>query len=53
MHTGLEQAAQRFRDRDAVRAGDAAWTFGQLDELANAFAHHLPPRVSHRVIEWR
>ena len=41
MHRGLEQAADRYRDRDAVRAGDDRWTFGQLDERANAFAHHL------------
>jgi long-chain acyl-CoA synthetase len=41
MHRGLEQAADRYGDRDAVRAGDDRWTFGQLDERANAFAHHL------------
>jgi long-chain acyl-CoA synthetase len=41
MHHGLEQAAARFGDRDAVRAGDDRWTFGELDGLSNAFARHL------------
>jgi acyl-CoA synthetase (AMP-forming)/AMP-acid ligase II len=41
MHEGLEQAAARFGDRDAVRAGDEHWSFADLDGLANAFARHL------------
>lgn len=41
MHGGLERAADRFGDRDAVRAGDERWTFGDLDGLSNAFARHL------------
>jgi long-chain acyl-CoA synthetase len=44
MHRGLEQAADRFGDRDAVRVGDDRWTFGELDERANAFAHLLASR---------
>jgi enoyl-CoA hydratase/carnithine racemase len=41
MHRGLERAADRFGDRDAVRMGDERWSFGDLDGLANAFARHL------------
>jgi acyl-CoA synthetase (AMP-forming)/AMP-acid ligase II len=41
MHRGLEQAAARYGDRDAVRAGDDRWSFGELDGLSNAFARHL------------
>ena len=41
MHRGLEHAAARFGDRDAVLAGDERWSFGELDARANAFAHHL------------
>ncbi len=41
IHHGLEQAAQRFGDRDAVRAGDRHWSFGELDSLSNAFGRHL------------
>src|SRR5215471_11748688 len=41
MHGGLERAAERYGDRDAVRAGDDAWSFRGLDGLANAFAQHL------------
>jgi long-chain acyl-CoA synthetase len=44
MHHGLEQAAARFGDRDAVRAGDERWSFRDLDGLANAFARHLTAR---------
>ena len=44
MHHGLERAAARFGDRDAVRAGDDRWSFGELDGLANAFARHLAGR---------
>ena len=41
MHGGLERAAARLGDRVAVRAGEDAWTFAELDALSNAFAHHL------------
>ena len=41
MHGGLERAAARFGDRDAVLVGDRRWTFAELDALSNAFAHHL------------
>jgi long-chain acyl-CoA synthetase len=41
MHQGLGRAAERFGDRDAVRAGDDCWSFGDLDGLSNAFARHL------------
>src|SRR4029453_10082053 len=39
-----ERAADRFGTRDAVRVGDERWSFGDLDGLANAFAHHLVAR---------
>ena len=41
MHEGLEQAADRIGDRDAVLAGDRRHSFRQLDGWANSFAHHL------------
>jgi acyl-CoA synthetase (AMP-forming)/AMP-acid ligase II len=41
MHSGLARAAARFGDRDAVLAGDAHWSFADLDGLSNAFARHL------------
>jgi acyl-CoA synthetase (AMP-forming)/AMP-acid ligase II len=41
MHTALERAADRFGDRDFLRAGDEHWSFRELDEQANAFARHL------------
>ncbi len=41
MHRGLERAADRFGDRDAVLLGDERWSFRDLDGLANAFARHL------------
>jgi long-chain acyl-CoA synthetase len=41
MHEGLEQAAERFGSRDFVRAGDRSWSFREIDDLSNAFAHHL------------
>src|SRR5215510_8672438 len=41
MHGGLERAAARYGDRDAVLAGDERWSFRALDGLANAFTHHL------------
>jgi long-chain acyl-CoA synthetase len=44
MHGGLARAADRFGDRDAVRAGDARWSFSDLDGLSNSFAHHLSTR---------
>ncbi|MGZ4710763.1 MAG: class I adenylate-forming enzyme family protein [Acidimicrobiales bacterium] len=44
MHHALEQAADRFGDRDAVRAGDDRWSFRDLDGLSNAFADHLSGR---------
>ncbi len=46
MHHGLESAADRFGDRDFVRAGDQSWSFQELDGLANSFARHL---ADHRV----
>jgi acyl-CoA synthetase (AMP-forming)/AMP-acid ligase II len=44
MHDGLAQAARRFGDRDAVRAGDEHWSFADLDRRAHAFACHLGGR---------
>ena len=41
MHGGLERAADNLGGRDALWAGDQAWTFGDIDGLANAFARHL------------
>ena len=41
MHRGLERAADRFGERDAVRAGDEAWSFAAIEGLANAHARHL------------
>jgi acyl-CoA synthetase (AMP-forming)/AMP-acid ligase II len=41
MHHGLEGAADRFGDGDAVRAGDERWSFAELEGLSNAFARHL------------
>lgn len=41
MHRGLERAADRFDARVAMRAGDEAWSFRQLDELSNGLARHL------------
>lgn len=41
MHHALEQAADRFGDHVAVRAGDEGWTFDELEGLSNAFARHL------------
>lgn len=41
LHGGLSRAAASFGDRDAVRVGDQHWTFGELDALSIAFAHHL------------
>ena len=44
MHHGLEEAADRFGDRDFVRAGGERWSFADLDGLSNAFARHLTSR---------
>jgi acyl-CoA synthetase (AMP-forming)/AMP-acid ligase II len=41
MHGWLERAADRFGDRPALLAGDAAWSYRALDGLSNAFARHL------------
>ena len=41
MHRGLERAADRFGDRDALLAGDDRWSFNALDGLSNSFARHL------------
>jgi acyl-CoA synthetase (AMP-forming)/AMP-acid ligase II len=41
MHQGLERAAARHGDRDAVLAGDERWSFRAIDGLANAFTHHV------------
>ncbi|HEX6422843.1 MAG TPA: AMP-binding protein [Acidimicrobiales bacterium] len=46
MHRGLERAADRHGDRDAVRVDADAWSFRALDGLANAHARHL---VAHGV----
>ena len=45
MHHGLEQAADRFGDRDAVRAGDDRVVVpGARRRSSNAFARHLAGR---------
>ena len=44
MHGNLAAAADRFGERDAVRAGEAGWSFCDLDELSSAFARHLSGR---------
>jgi long-chain acyl-CoA synthetase len=44
VHGGLERAAKRYGDRDAIRAGDDRWSFRELDGLGNAFARHLVDR---------
>ncbi len=41
MHHRLERAADRFGDRDALRADEESWSFGALDGVSNAFARHL------------
>src|SRR4051794_6666676 len=41
MHRALEQAAERFGDRDAVLVGERRWSFAELDALANDFASRL------------
>jgi long-chain acyl-CoA synthetase len=44
VHGALERAADRYGDRDAIRAGDDRWSFRDLDGLGNAFARHLVDR---------
>jgi acyl-CoA synthetase (AMP-forming)/AMP-acid ligase II len=41
MHDALRRSAERFDDRDAIRAGDDAWSFAELDRRSDAFAAHL------------
>ena len=41
LHHGLEQAAVRAPDGEAIVAGDDRWTWADLDGLANAAARHL------------
>jgi long-chain acyl-CoA synthetase len=44
LHHGLEQAAQQFGDRAAIVAGDGAWTFAALEQMAGTFAARLAAR---------
>jgi len=44
LHTLFEETADRLPDAMALRAGAEAWTFGELDALANAAAHFLAER---------
>ena len=44
LHTLLEASADRTPNAVAVRAGDAHWTFHELDARANAAAHLLAER---------
>lgn len=44
LHRALEQAAQKFGDRDALLAGDDHLSFRILDRRANALAGHLAQR---------
>ena len=41
LHHLLGRAARAFGDRDAIRSGDDAWTFAELDALSSALARHL------------
>jgi long-chain acyl-CoA synthetase len=41
IHSGLERAAARFGNREAILAGDRRWSFRDLDEASSAFARHL------------
>ena len=41
LHRALERAAARLGGRDAVLAGDEAFSFEALDGMSNAFARHL------------
>jgi acyl-CoA synthetase (AMP-forming)/AMP-acid ligase II len=47
MHGELERAADWFGERAAVRAGDAQWSFRELDERSNSLARHLATRGVH------
>jgi acyl-CoA synthetase (AMP-forming)/AMP-acid ligase II len=44
MHRGLERAADRLGERDAVLFGDERWSFAGLDAASNSFARHLAAR---------
>jgi acyl-CoA synthetase (AMP-forming)/AMP-acid ligase II len=41
VHQVLEAAASCFPDAVALRAGEVAWSFGQLDAATASFARHL------------
>jgi long-chain acyl-CoA synthetase len=41
LHDFLERAAKQFGDREAVWAGDQAWSFRLLDDLSHSFGQHL------------
>jgi long-chain acyl-CoA synthetase len=41
LHDYLERAATDFGDRDAVWAGDEAWSFRRLRDLSRSFAQYL------------
>jgi long-chain acyl-CoA synthetase len=41
LHAGLERAADRFGERDALLAGEERWTFRDLDGASNSFARYL------------
>jgi acyl-CoA synthetase (AMP-forming)/AMP-acid ligase II len=44
MHGALERAADRFGEHPALRAGDATWSYRDVDGLSNALARHLAGR---------
>jgi long-chain acyl-CoA synthetase len=44
MHRGLESAAERDPDHEAILAGGDRWTYGDLDKAANSLARHLAER---------
>jgi acyl-CoA synthetase (AMP-forming)/AMP-acid ligase II len=41
VHDLVEEAARRHGERVFIRAGGQAWTFADIDAMANAFARHL------------
>jgi acyl-CoA synthetase (AMP-forming)/AMP-acid ligase II len=41
LHAGLERAAVDHGDAPAVRAGELAWSFAELQSIAERFAAHL------------
>ncbi|HVT20703.1 MAG TPA: class I adenylate-forming enzyme family protein [Mycobacteriales bacterium] len=45
MHRGLEQAAELYGDRVAIRFEDTDWTWRRLDASSNAFARYLQAAV--------